>query len=89
MTAIGKYSSYFNIGFQGNNGVFSYNLERAGGKFTVTPAGYILVNDKIDRETEDVHSFQVSHMKLLSNSFCHETLDLSTVTVPNLAQSTA
>jgi len=42
--------------------VFSYNLERAGGKFTVTPAGYILVNDKIDRETEDVHSFQVSRM---------------------------
>ena len=62
--------------------MFSYNLERAGGKFTVTPAGYILVNDKIDRETEDVHSFQVSHMKLLSNSFYHETLDLSIVTVP-------
>ncbi|XP_022789234.1 protocadherin Fat 4-like [Stylophora pistillata] len=43
----------------GNNAVFSYSLERAGGKFTVTPAGYILVNDEIDRETEDVHSFQV------------------------------
>ena len=61
--------------------MFSYNLERAGGKFTVTPAGYILVNDKIDRETEDVHSFEVSHMKLLSSSFCHETL----ATVPNQA----
>lgn len=43
--------------------MFSYNLERAGGKFTVTPAGYILVNDKIDRETEDVHSFQVSRVQ--------------------------
>ena len=42
--------------------MFSYNLERVGGKFTVTPAGYILVNDKIDRETEDVHSFQVSRL---------------------------
>ena len=40
--------------------MFSYSLERAGGKFTVTPAGYILINDEIDRETEDVHSFQVS-----------------------------
>lgn len=40
--------------------MFSYSLERAGGKFTVTPTGYILINDKIDRETADVHSFQVS-----------------------------
>ena len=43
--------------------MFSYSLERAGGKFTVTPTGYILINDSIDRETADVHSFQVSFLK--------------------------
>ena len=43
--------------------MFSYGLERAGGKFTVTPTGYILINDTIDRETADVHSFQVSFFK--------------------------
>ncbi|XP_044168013.1 protocadherin-like wing polarity protein stan, partial [Acropora millepora] len=44
---------------EGNNAVFSYSLERAAGKFTVTPEGHILVNDAIDRETQDSYSFQV------------------------------
>ena len=40
--------------------MFSYDLERADGKFTVTPEGYILVSDTIDRETQDAYFFQVS-----------------------------
>ncbi|XP_068723315.1 protocadherin-1-like [Montipora capricornis] len=44
---------------EGDNAVFSYDLERADGKFTVTPEGYILVSDTIDRETQDAYFFQV------------------------------
>ena len=65
--------------------MFSYILERAGGKFTVTPAGYILVNDNIDRETEDVHSFQVSRM-YCSVAFDHEAL-LSLFRITNSTKS--
>lgn len=60
-----RMSFFIGSWLQGTNSLFSYSLERAGGKFTVTPAGYILVNDEIDRETEDVHNFQVSGAKII------------------------
>ena len=57
--------------------MFSYSLERAAGKFTVTPEGHILVNDMIDRETQDSYSFQVSGL-LVTHS------DLSAHVLSNL-----